>query len=220
MIGPVGTSRAIAEVERSTGEEVEVLPRSHYWGAPKVVARNLLGAYLVSRTPRGRGPCQYVGGRIVEVEAYLGETDPACHASHGLTERTRIFYEAGGVAYVFYAYGIHRCFNVITGPEGTAGCVLVRALEPVLGIRSMRRNRGSETEEDHRLCSGPGKLSAALGIGIEHNGLPVTEPPLVVLHPRKRMVRYDVGPRVGISQARDWPLRYTARGSDSISVSS
>jgi DNA-3-methyladenine glycosylase len=147
-------------------------------------------------------------GRIVETEAYLGEHDPACHAVAGHTARTRWLYGKPGSAYVYFIYGVHWCFNAVTRAEGLPSAVLVRALEPVEGIELMRRRR-PRARTDTDLTNGPGKLCAALGINGEHNGLPLNAPPLTIL--RDRDVpddRVRVSPRIGITRAADWPLRW------------
>lgn len=219
MTAPNLTRAAARVVKLRTSEAVTIPRRSYYWGETTKVAKRLLGSYLVVVKGGGRRTPQLVGGRIVEVEAYLGETDPACHASRGMTPRTEVFYRSGGIAYVFCAYGIHRCFNVITRPEGESGCVLVRALEPMFGLEQMARNRGVEIEKVSLLCSGPGRLTQALGIGMQHNGAAITAAPLIVLLARPTdHLRVGVGPRVGISEAREWPLRFTLRDSPWLSA--
>lgn len=176
---------------------------SFYARETEQVARDLLGAVLRSETPEG-----VTAGRIVETEAYLGEHDPACHAVAGNTARTRWLYGKPGSAYVYFIYGVHWCFNAVTRAEGLPSAVLVRALEPVEGIELMRLRR-PRARTDTDLTNGPGKLCAALGITGEHNGLPLNAPPLTIL--RDRDVpdsRVRVSPRIGITRAADWPLRW------------
>ena len=180
----------------------------------EIVSRELLGAILWCRTDEG-----VAAGRVVETEAYLGEHDPACHAAGpGLTERTRHLYGPPGIAYVYFIYGVHWCFNAVTREHGQPSAVLVRALEPVEGLELMRRRRPAAKSE-RELTSGPGKLCAALGIGPEHNGLPLQKPPIWIT----RGISYSddevvVGPRIGITQAAAWPLRWYVRDSQFISV--
>lgn len=190
-----------------------------YLGDTEDVARKLLGALLlhVKQGPSGGG-CEICGGRIVEVEAYLGERDPACHAARGLTERTRIFYQPGGVAYVFRSYGMHDCFNVITLPRGQAGCVLVRALEPLFGIEIMARRRGVDPRELLKLCSGPGKLCQALGLSLVHNWCCLRTGPVLVLLPRKQTLSVARSRRIGLTRAADRVLRFYADGSRWVST--
>jgi DNA-3-methyladenine glycosylase len=159
-------------------------------------------------------------GRIVETEAYLGPEDAASHAAFRPSSRT-LFYGPGGVAYVFRAYGLHFCLNAIAGPRGTPGCVLIRALEPLRGIAVMARRRGL----DHRagttgkgLADGPAKLTQALGITLDENGIDLTEGRLVIQRgPRPRSFGVSAGRRVGISRARDLPLRFWVRDSPFVS---
>ena len=177
------------------------LPRAFYLRRPATVARDLLGCVLVSR--RGRTE---TAGRIVETEAYLGPEDGASHAafrpgSHAL------FYGEGGHAYVFMAYGVHLCLNAVTGPAGTPGCVLIRALEPLRGVAAMARRR--QVDAASRLASGPGNLTRALGVTLRDNGVDLTGGPLTIEPPdRRRDFRVATGARIGITRAVDRPLRF------------
>jgi DNA-3-methyladenine glycosylase len=184
------------------------LPPAFYDRDTEVVARELLGAVLVCESLDGRA-----AGRIVETEAYLGEHDPACHAAVGETARTRWLYGPPGTAYVYFIYGAHWCFNAVTRAVGLPSAVLVRALEPVQGADLMRARRGTP-RHDRDLANGPGKLCAALGVTGEHNGLALDQPPLCI---RADMTIPDeevlVTPRIGITRAADWPLRWVVKGS-------
>jgi DNA-3-methyladenine glycosylase len=153
-----------------------------------------------------------VGGVIVETESY-DASDPACHAYGGPTPRSEVLFGPPGRAYVYFSYGIHSLLNAVAEPEGSAAAVLIRALEPVWGVEEMRRRRGRE--ELRELCSGPGKLTAALGIGLAHNRLRLDRPPFEL---RARSGPYaDVevatGPRIGITRAAEYPWRFCAAGS-------
>ena len=169
-------------------------------------ARRLLGCVLVS-TVDGLE----TRGVIVETEAYLGLEDPAshAHASKGRTPRNDAMFAPRGTLYVYVSYGIHRCINVVTGEEGDPAAVLVRALEPVAGREVMARRRGRATD----LCSGPGRLAQALGITMRHNYHDLALPPLRLL-PGTPLDASETGSsgRIGISRARDWPLRFFVRG--------
>jgi DNA-3-methyladenine glycosylase len=150
-----------------------------------------------------------VGGRIVEVEAYA-PNDPASHAFRGRTARNGSMFEAPGTLYVYRSYGIHWCVNVACEPEGTGAAVLLRALEPTHGLDLMRARRGGVT--DRELCSGPGKLTQALGISGTDDGTPVTSPPFL-LEPPQTAVDVLATPRIGLTRATELPWRYVVRGS-------
>jgi DNA-3-methyladenine glycosylase len=177
------------------------LGREFFARGPGAVARDLVGCALVR---------DGVGGVIVETEAYA-EHEPACHAFVGRTARTEVLFGAPGHAYVYLSYGIHQLFNVVTGAEGDAGAVLIRALEPRWGLERMRRRRPGRPDQE--LCSGPGRLSLALGIGPEDNRLDLCSGP-ISLHPRNgRPVAPIAGPRIGISKATELPWRFCDTGS-------
>jgi DNA-3-methyladenine glycosylase len=146
-------------------------------------------------------------GRIVETESYHMQ-EPACHAFAGVTERTRTLYGEPGRAYVYFSYGIHSLLNAVAEDEGVGAAVLIRALEPVDGVELMRRRRGLERVDD--LCSGPGKLTQALGIGLSLNGSSLVDGPIEVLtrEPGSREPRVVVGERVGITKAVELPWRF------------
>ena len=153
-----------------------------------------------------------VGGIITETEAYH-VSEPACHAYVGLTERTAPLYGPPGHAYVYLSYGVHSLLNAVAEPEGEAAAVLIRALEPRWGVEKMRRRRGLEAERT--LCSGPGKLTQALGFGLELNRRPLTEPPFELCH---RAADWDaevvgVAPRIGITRAMELEWRFCEAGS-------
>jgi DNA-3-methyladenine glycosylase len=164
------------------------------------VARDLIGATLLFKG---------VGGRIVEVEAYH-HTDPAAHSYNGQTPRNAVMFGPPGFAYVYRSYGIHWCVNFVCEAEGSASAVLIRAIEPTDGIAAMRRRRG--LTDERLLCSGPGRICAALGITGAHNGLALDTPPFA-LSPREAEVTITVGPRIGITKAADLPWRYGLKGS-------
>lgn len=150
-----------------------VLPRDFYARATLVVARDLLGMVLVHRTPDG-----LAAGAIVETEAYIGEGDPACHAARGRTPRNAPMYGEPGHAYVYFNYGMHALFNVVTEPTGFPAAVLIRALEPIEGLGGMHQRRGHRRDgraiEDADLCRGPGNVTRAMGIGLDRNRIDLT----------------------------------------------
>src|SRR5262245_24065745 len=141
-----------------------IVKRSFYARPPEVVARELLGKVLV------HGP---TAGIITETEAYLGEGDLAAHAARGMTPRTQVIFGPPGHAYVYFIYGMYECLNLVCEPEGKAGCVLIRALEPVAGIEVMQQRRPAARRPE-QLASGPGKLTLAMGTTRALNGADVT----------------------------------------------
>ncbi|MBI1734071.1 MAG: DNA-3-methyladenine glycosylase [Candidatus Rokubacteria bacterium] len=190
---------------------VSALPRGFYRRAARAVARDLLGCVLVSRIGRS-----LTAGRIVETEAYLGPEDAASHAAFRPSSRA-LFYGDGGYAYVFRVYGIHVCLNAITGAPGAPGCVLVRAVEPVIGVAAMARRRGIDATSV-ALTNGPGKLTQALGITPRENGTDLTSGRLVIEPPdAPRDFAIASGPRIGITRAADLPLRFSVRGNRYVS---
>ena len=155
-------------------------------------------------------------GRVVETESYHMD-EPACHAHVGLTGRTHTLFGEPGRAYVYFSYGIHALLNAVAEPEGTGAAVLIRALEPVSGLDLMRARRGLDRVED--LCSGPGKLTQALGIGLDLNGSSLLEGPIEVLpaERRAREPRIVTGERIGITKAAELPWRFCDAGSRHVS---
>ncbi len=150
-----------------------VLPRRFYARPTLEVARDLIGKVLVCRTTHGT-----TAGAIVETEAYIGESDPACHASAGMTKRNAPLYGPPGHAYVYFSYGMHWLVNAVTEPDGVPAAVLIRALDPLDGLDLMRRRRGRRTNgrefADHELCRGPGNVTRAMGIGAADNRADLT----------------------------------------------
>ena len=197
-----------------------LLPRAFFHHPPQQVAPLLLGKLLVHRTPAG-----VLAGRIVEAEAYLGPhhdpPDPAAHAHRGPTPRNRVLFGPPGHAYVYSIYGRYFCMNISCEAEGLAGCVLLRALEPVAGQAAMAANRGLPADAPAPLLTGgPGRLCLALQIcRPSHNGLDLTSPrsPLQVRDDGARVPPYRVTPRIGIRHAVDWPLRFTVAGHPCVS---
>jgi DNA-3-methyladenine glycosylase len=188
------------------------LPRAFYRGPVLEVARALLGRVLVHDAPEGR-----ISGRIVEVEAYRGEDDPASHAWRGKTGRNAVMFGPPGHAYVYFTYGMHHCVNLVTGPAGRASAVLVRGLEPLEGVGRMRRNRGVEAWE--RLARGPGCVAAALGLDRRHNGCDLTAGPLWVadLPAERGGLRVRSSARIGIRAGRSRRWRFFLAGSPCVS---
>ncbi len=179
---------------------MSVLP----WTDVHAVAASLIGATLL---------VDGVGGIVVEVEAYR-QDDPASHAYRGPTSRNRSMFGPPGHLYVYRSYGIHWCANVVCGEVGVGMGALLRALEPTDGLERMRSRRG--LDDPLLLCAGPGRLTQALGLTGEHDGLPLDQPPFELRVPP---VPADVvrSPRVGISRATEMPWRYSLSGSPFVS---
>jgi DNA-3-methyladenine glycosylase len=156
-------------------------------------------------------------GRIVETEAYLGPDDPASHGYQARrTRRNASMFERPGTAYVYFTYGMHWCLNAVTEREGVPAAVLIRALEPLEGLTTMRRRR--HTRSDRDLCSGPAKLCQALGVTGREDGVPLTRGRLrIVRQGSRHRDAIIVTPRIGISRAADWPLRFLIEGSPWVS---
>lgn len=205
--------RSVVDAVNSDGACRWHIPEREFYVQSTIgVATALLGCLLL-RIDRDEGSMQFTGGRIVEVEAYLGEDDPASHASAGITRRTKILYSGGGVAYIYNVHGVYHCFNVVAGPHGLAGGVLVRALEPIFGLPTMEKRRSRAHGRAELLCSGPGRLCEALDIDIGCNGFDLICSDILVLLPAHNAMEISAGPRIGISKAADWPLRFWIRGS-------
>ncbi len=214
-----------AEIARSRATQAfasstpEALPADFYARSVLEVACDLIGC-VVEHRPAGGGEPP-TSGVIVETEAYH-ESEPACHAFVGLTPRTRILFGAPGHAYVYRSYGIHALLNAVCEPEGVGAAVLIRALEPLAGIDAMRARRGVTREED--LCSGPGKLTQALGIELTENGGDLYDGPVRILPrevDRSEIGQHEpnvvVGTRIGITKAVELPWRFCAAHNRNVS---
>ena len=172
------------------------------------MARECLGKVIVHGA---------TAGRIVEVEAYLGLEDRAAHASRGITDRTRVLYGPPGHAYVYFIYGMYDCLNFVAEPDGTPGGILIRALEPLSGLRLMQRRRPKARRVED-LASGPGRLALAMWVTRKLNGADLVKGPLTV-----RLLRDEAafeiaaGPRIGVTQCADLPLRFYISGNRFVS---
>jgi DNA-3-methyladenine glycosylase len=176
------------------------LTRAFFRRSVLEVAPDLIGATLL---------CDGVGGRIVEVEAYH-HTEPAAHSFRGPTPRNTVMFGPPGYAYVYRSYGIHWCVNFVCEPKGSAAAVLIRAIEPTVGLAAMRRRRG--VADERLLCSGPGRVCEALRITHAQNGMALDEPPFA-LFAHTGEVEVIAGPRIGITKAVEKPWRYGLKGS-------
>ena len=192
-----------------------VLPHAFYGRPTLEVAEDLIGKVLVHRTRSGTA-----SGVIVETEAYIGEDDPACHASFGRTARSEPLFGPPGYAYVYLNYGVHYLMNAVTEADGYPGAVLIRALQPLDGIAVMqkRRARNGNVIDEHALCRGPGNLTKALGITLADNRRDLTTGTLTIEDRGISVGRIAAGPRIGIRVAVDRPWRFFVEGHRSVSA--
>lgn len=187
-----------------------IFPRAFYEADTVTVAQRLLGSFLVHETSLGK-----IAGKIVETEAYLAD-DPACHAHAGKkSARNASMFGPPGSSYIYLIYGMYYCFNVVTRDPGIGEAVLIRALEPLAGLDIMQRNR--KTSELKQLCSGPGKLAQALGLGKKQNGISLRKKPLYILSSKDTQLEIATSTRIGLSKANDLPLRFFVKDSPFIS---
>lgn len=199
---------------RGSADKKLALPRSFYDRPTLDVAADLIGKVLV-HTVRGKR----TSGVIVEVEAYIGESDPACHAAPGPTKRNQPLYGPPGRAYVYLNYGIHHLVNAVTEREGFPAAVLIRALEPLENVEAMRRRRGRKVS-DAKLCSGPGNLTVALGIGPRNHRADLTTGRLTIEDQGLPKRRLKWSPRIGISVGKRHRWRCFDPSSAAVSGSS
>jgi DNA-3-methyladenine glycosylase len=201
--------------------EAKLLRRAFFNRDPRIVSCELLGKLIVRRDGR-----KQLAGRIVEVEAYLGADDLAAHAAAGHTARNAVLWGPPGHSYVYFIYGVHYCLNISCLPEGEAGCVLIRALEPVSGIAEMAKAREladidyTSMRDLRKLASGPGKLCEALGITRPRDNdkdMLAPESDLQVMSDGFRVEEVAVTPRIGITKSAEMPLRYLIASSPFLS---
>lgn len=196
---------------------MEKLPLSFYLGEDVVaISRELLGKVLVTNWNG-----ELTSGRIVETEAYAGETDRASHASRGRTKRTEVMYGEGGRAYVYLCYGIHQMFNIVANREGTPHAILIRAVEPMEGVGIMLRRTGKKIA-DETLTRGPGNVGKAFGFHTSQCGLSLLEDELYIADDGFRPARASIGvsPRIGVDYAGEhaaWDYRFYIRGNRYVS---
>lgn len=206
-----------AKFQNADVGKLPALPQSFYNRDPRRVSRDLLGKLLIRRNGR-----RVLAGRIVEVEAYL-DGDPAAHSFAGRTARNAVLWGPPGISYVYFIYGNHYCFNVSCLPDGKAGGVLFRAVEPVTGIKEMvraRRLKIEDVKDLRNLTSGPGRLAEAFGITRERDNeknLTVPESDLWIADDGSTRPRVKITPRIGITKAAERPLRYIVPGNAFVS---
>lgn len=187
------------------------LNREFYLRPTLDVARDLIGKYLVFKTGG-----KVLSARLVEVEAYIGENDPACHAAVGRTDRNDIMYGPGGYSYVYFIYGMYHCLNVVTENEGFPAAVLIRGAEPVEGVEIMLSQ--FDNKKNNGLTSGPGKLCKAFGLSREHNGLDLVGDILFIEDRGFRPARIENSSRIGIKKAIEKKWRFYEAGSNYVSI--
>ena len=194
---------------------MEPLKRSFFLKETSSIAEKLLGCFLVRRIGK-----QTLVGRIIETEAYLGLKDPSCHSFNArYTKRTQTFYLEGGYSYVYFTYGMHYCFNVITGKKSVPEAVLIRALEPVSGVSKMQNLRGRENLKE--LCSGPGKLCQAFAITKQLNAQDLSKKGLLFIAKGPSLKNIETDARVGLPWHVDsayWFLRFYVKDNPYVSV--
>ncbi|ABO50163.1 DNA-3-methyladenine glycosylase [Desulforamulus reducens MI-1] len=188
---------------------MQPLPVEFYARQTTLVAKELLGTLLVHNSDEG-----ITVGKIVETEAYL-QGDPACHAARRMTPRNSVMFGPPGRAYVYFTYGMHYCFNVVTASEGVGEAVLIRAVEPLKGLELMRKRRGRERL--HELCAGPARLVQAFGITKEHNTKELTSGPLYIAVSSEPSPEIHTTTRIGIKEGADLPLRFYIKDNKFIS---
>lgn len=196
------------------GLSKQALDRNFFDRKTVEVAKDLLGKILVRRMGD-----KIIAGKIVEVEAYTGEHDPAAHASAGRTQRTEVLYGKPGHAYIFKIRG-HHCLNTVAEEENSPGCILIRAIEPIQGINEMKKLRGPHVKRDRDLINGPGKLCQAFGIDMNLYGADFTNEDsslFITEGIESENFEIETTKRIGITKASDWELRYTIKGNKFIS---
>lgn len=193
----------------STSSLPLLLPtRAFFQRDARIVARELLGHRLVTLVGGVR-----TSGRIIETEAYVGEEDAASHCYRGKTPRNQAMFLDGGHTYVYFIYGVHHCFNVVTGEQGMGQGVLIRGVEPVEGIEVMRQRRKRAAGTIADLTNGPGKLTIALGIGPEHNGIDLLNNPHVWIEHDHPFADHEIRttPRIGITKSAEFEWRWVKK---------
>jgi DNA-3-methyladenine glycosylase len=188
------------------------LKKEFYINDTPEVAKNLIGKVLVKKINEDT-----IAGIITETEAYLSKDDLSSHSSHGLTTRNAAMFEDGGILYVYKIYGVHHCINFVTETKSIGCAVLVRALEPLIGIEFMIKNRGINNIK--KLCSGPGNLSKAFNFTINNNFESLLSPELFIQNYNSiRMEDIGISTRIGINKSKDLPLRFYLKNSEFISI--
>ena len=192
-------------------DKLSVLPKKFYLRSAVIVAKDLIGKYIFRNTGK-----EILSGIIVETEAYTGRNDPAAHSYNGKTPRNEVMFDEGGAAYVYFSYGNHFCFNVVTCKKGTPSAVLIRGVEPVNGIDAMKKNRG--TDDLYNLTDGPGKFTKAFEINRSINGEDLSGDKIYITEPvlKKEFVILK-SKRIGITKNADKLYRFYAKDNKFVS---
>jgi DNA-3-methyladenine glycosylase len=186
------------------------LPRSFYDRPTLDVAVDIIGKHIVYHSPQGK-----LSARIVEIEAYVGEGDPACHAARGQTTRNAVMFGQPGFTYVYFIYGMYHCLNFVTEPQGQAAALLLRAAEPIDGTEIMGQRYPDKRQ--HQLLSGPGKFCRAFGLTREHNGLDLTKSVIYLEDSGEEATKIVTSPRVGINNGTEKLWRFYDANSSAVS---
>jgi len=186
------------------------IPRSFFMRPTLEICPELIGQRIVYNSSEGR-----LSARITEVEAYIGEDDPACHAARGMTDRNRIMFGKPGMAYIYFIYGMYNCLNFVTEPSGKPAAILLRAAEPLEGIDLMKSR--SKVKSDWQLLNGPGKFCRSFGLTRLQNGLDLTGPELYLEPVRSDAPVVQVSPRIGISSGQELMWRFYDAQSKAVS---
>lgn len=192
------------------GTRTKKLPRSFYNRPTLEVAADLIGKHIVYRSPEGK-----LAARIVEVEAYIGQGDPACHAARGRTERNAVMFGKPGFTYIYFIYGMYHCLNFVTEPQGQPAAVLLRAAEPTAGTDLMLQRYPNRSQ--HQLLAGPGKFCRVFGLTREHNGLDLTGKTIYIEDHFETGCNVVRATRIGINHATEKPWRFYDASSAAVS---
>ena len=184
--------------------KIDKLTRSFYSRPTLEIAPDILGKYIVYNSPLGK-----LSARIVEVEAYIGQNDPACHAANGKTDRNEVMFGPPGFSYIYFIYGMYHCLNFVTEAKGKAAALLLRAAEPDEGLEIMGNNSpNSKGSVNHRLLGGPGKFCRAFGLTREQNGVDLSGNLLYLESRSEPEVSMEVSPRIGIRLGKEKLWRF------------
>ncbi|MCI0474196.1 MAG: DNA-3-methyladenine glycosylase [Ignavibacteria bacterium] len=200
------------DTAENISDKYGIIPREFFQRKTITVAKELLGKFIIKKERNN-----YISGRIVETEAYLGDNDPACHAYRSVTPRNSVMFEDGGKIYVYFIYGNYYCFNIVTELKGTGSAVLIRAVEPCAGLNLMKKRRAN-IKSNHELTNGPAKFCMAFGIDRRHNGMELNCGKFFIAdNPADETVNAVVTKRIGIREGSDYPYRFFIKNNPFVS---